>query len=135
MLQSVQVKMVTDYKLVDSVTQKALKKKYLETYGDNFLQSVTTHRGTPQTTNIPRNNNLTVSGPGNYSAATNSSRSPLWSLKYRGGYAETVATVTGANVAKYQIASMFLIISTFYFYNSTYQSIFSIYKLIFYYSF
>ena len=76
--------MVTDYKLVDSVKQKALKSKWLKTYGDNFVQSVTTHRAAPQVPNIPKNTNLTVDVPVNFSAAGNHTRSPLWSLKYRG---------------------------------------------------
>jgi hypothetical protein len=74
---------INDYKLVDSVKQKALQSRWSKRFGKDFVRSVTAPRPArpAPTVNTPIDltGNLTVPG-----MANNTSR-PLWSKKFFGG--------------------------------------------------
>ena len=93
-------KMITDYRLVDSVKQKALRSKWTKKFGDDFVQGVTSHRPVPKVPTTPAGiGNLTVTDlkSTNFSSASNNSR-PLWSRKFRGGHIEEISTVGTAKL-------------------------------------
>lgn len=106
-------KIITDYTLVDSVKQKALRSKWTKKFGDDFVQSVTSHRPVPTTPDVTRD--LTVTGlkSTNFSSASNSSR-PIWTRKFRGGHIEEISTVSTAkltsSISKSSQIVLFLIV-------------------------
>lgn len=76
---------INDYKLVDSVKQKALQSRWSKRFGKDFVRSVTAPRPAPTVnTPIDLTGNLTVPGIANNTMANNTSR-PLWSKKFFGG--------------------------------------------------
>lgn len=90
-------KIVTDYKLVDSVKQKALRSKLTKKFGDDFVQSVTSHRPVSMTTDVMGNSTVTGLNSTNFYSASNNSR-PIWARKFRGGHMEKIATGSAAKV-------------------------------------
>ena len=109
-------KIIIDYKLVDSVKQKALRSKWTKKFGDDFVQSVTSHRPVPTVpTTADVMGNLTVTGlkSTNFSSASNNSR-PIWARKFRGGHIEEISTVSTAkltsSVSKSSQIKVFLIV-------------------------